>query len=292
MNNQLKTNDDTDFIRVILQDNEIIKVWNLPIGFHQNISIEDAKLLMTIKKDNFGEKMAVSFQEKLIASVNRNIIKIWNFSNYVFDNNKQPIHILDGHCDDESIYCLAFSPDGKWLASSRCDGSTDIWDMTTGNSVFKFSCCEPVDMFVFSPNNKWIAVATDDQSRIDIIDINDITNGDSGGMEFDNRFNHIHDIDVEVNTFAFSPDSKRIAIGYNSGRIEIINPITSQLIYTLQAHNGPIFKLVFFPNRNRLASIGKNASIKIWDLKIFKLVQKIKMNDICLDNCDYEISKN
>src|SRR5262249_13954578 len=42
---------------------------------------------------------------------------------------------LEGHTG--WVYALAFSPDGKWLASGGADGDIIVWDSGTGKELFR-----------------------------------------------------------------------------------------------------------------------------------------------------------
>src|SRR5439155_5462060 len=44
--------------------------------------------------------------------------------------------IYRGHTG--AVYSLSWSPDGKHIASGGKDGTVQIWDATTGNSVFVY----------------------------------------------------------------------------------------------------------------------------------------------------------
>jgi len=44
--------------------------------------------------------------------------------------NPEPQLILRGH--DQPVCALAFSPDGRWLASGSFDRTVKLWDVATG----------------------------------------------------------------------------------------------------------------------------------------------------------------
>ena len=79
-----------------------------------------------------------------------------------------------GHKKD--VYAVAFSPNGRWLASASGDKSVKLWDVVTGREVQLFG--KPSELWSpalpFSPDGRWLASGSWDKT-IKIWDVADRT---------------------------------------------------------------------------------------------------------------------
>ena len=119
--------------------------------------------------------------------------------------------VLAGH--HEAINCLAFSPDGRTLASGSDDHSLRIWNPLTGRLLHTLDLHAPVTSVAFSPDGRTLAVGRASPGRLDM---------KSGGVDTTikrwdtTRWQPLRTLPqhwMGVSSLAFSPDSKLLATG-------------------------------------------------------------------------------
>ena len=152
-----------------------------------------------------------------------------------------------------TIEALAFTPDGKILASGGKDGTIRLWNTSTGNQTVRFSS-DLNTALTFSTDGKILASIYDDK-RIKLWDINTgrelITLKGNIGYSY---------------ALAFSADSKILASGSHDGMILIWDVPTGTQLTTLKGHDNWIKALTFSPDGKTLASGSEDGAIFLWDI--------------------------
>src|SRR5262249_7303063 len=133
----------------------------------------------------------------------------------------KPVHTLKAH--PAGTFCLAFSPDGRMLATGGGDGSfrglaeapagdekeaVRLWEVATGKPVAAFPC-DPrhmVTALAFSPDGKTLAHTGIDGSRVRLLDLG--TGKERASLH------------AATAALAFSPDGKLLAAGGRGRRGE------------------------------------------------------------------------
>ena len=175
-----------------------------------------------------------------------NVIKIWNAS------DGRELRTLSGHTD--IVAAVAFSPDGKMLASGSGDATVKLWDVASGRELRTLSGHTDVVVAVaFSPDGKTLASGSFDNT-IKLWDV-------ASGRELGTLAGH----DKGVKAIAFSPNGHLLASGGGEGAIKLWD-LARRQVHTLTGHSDEITSLAFSPDGRTLASGSIDKTIKLWNV--------------------------
>jgi WD40 repeat protein len=161
---------------------------------------------------------------------------------------------------DDTVYTLAFSPDGNVLACGTEQGTLVLWDVATGTELRALATQEPRTFQVaFSPDGALLAAACSGQ--VGVVKVWKVATGE---LVFTART-------VETRaawSVAFSPDGKTLAAGLESGEVRLWEVATGWQVAALSGLGGRVRWLGFHPNGRSLTVAGALAghTVYIWDL--------------------------
>ena len=156
------------------------------------------------------------------------------------------------------VNSVAFSPDGKFLASGSNDHYAHIYNLETGQEVNSFIAGDNVNSVAFSPDGKFLAAGSDD-NKAHVYNLETVKE-----VKF---FKFSHD----VNSVAFSPDGKFLAAGSDDKKAHIYNLETDKELNNF-GYDKTVWFVTFSDDGRYLAL--NSSGIDIYDLSTSKKVRQ------------------
>ena len=223
-----------------------IKLWD--VARRKNIST------IPIDREQLTTSTALAFSpnSKGLAWGTKNQVKLRkHVSKSLFGLMNLNATTLKGHKDE--VRSVAFSPDGKILASSVRHGTVKFWDTETGANITNLE--DAGGPVVFSPDGKLLASCGNVQ-EIKLWDLETQT----ALMTLRGKAGAVFDL-------TFSPDGTTLVSGEGFGTIKFWDVATGENIATLKGHAGIVFSVEFSPDGKMLASGSQDGTVLLWNPK-------------------------
>lgn len=162
-----------------------------------------------------------------------------------------------------SIISVAFSPDGKLLATGDSNGEIQIWHWQMSELSRIYTCRGQAGWLwqvVFSPDSQILASCGHNSTV-------QLWNAKTG--EFLKIFQH----SSMVFCTAFSPNGKLLVSCVENALIQLWDVATGEILKILSGHENCVWTVAFNPDGKTIASGGEDKTIKLWDIATGECLQ-------------------
>jgi WD40 repeat protein len=164
-----------------------------------------------------------------------------------------------------SVHSVAFSPDGKYLATGDSEGRVQIWNAVTGREILTFvGHSSLVDSVAWSGDGQTLASGSYDTT----VKLWDVQSGDC--------VRTLKGHSSGVRSVAWSGDSQTLASGSGDNTVKLWDVQSGDCVRTLEGHSSVVNSVAWSGDSLTLASGSYDNTVKLWNVQSGECVRTLE----------------
>jgi eukaryotic-like serine/threonine-protein kinase len=218
----------------------VMHVWEVETG-ELRFALHDLHNLFGVQFSPNGDRLLVNM------AYPNSVVRVWDAA------TGRPLSTLDAH--KNNVKCIAFTPDGRRVATCSTDKTICVWDVASGMRLTTLSGhTGAVNVVAFSPDGKQLVSAADDQT----VRLWDPTTGTELAVL------RGHTGDVVATTFtdggaAIASVGADTTLRYWDARAAVSNGIC-------RGHDGFVYQVAYHPDGRHVLSAAWDGTARVWDV--------------------------
>jgi WD40 repeat protein len=238
-----------------------------------------------------GRRLASLSSDEWFYSAGDSTVRVWDL------DPRAPVPVLRGHT--RSIYSVAYSPDGRWLASGSWDAKVRLWDAQTGEPCATLPHPGYVPSLAYGPDGSWLVSGNYADDRLRVWDVatgrvRQEIRLTAGSCRFvtvspdgrrvaltvfdppsNKHYLHVYDVasgeqllSAQGAPLAYSPDGRWLAAqAADSQTVLLLDARTHETAARFSGHEKPVGSAAFSPDSRRLASCSLDRTVRVWQVE-------------------------
>ena len=265
LSGRIETSGDVDYFRVQINESGRLIVYTTG-NLDTRGALQNSSGSVLTSNDDGGDED--NFRMERSVNAGTYYIKVEGYDS--LETGDYTLHarlISDG--DDLSVYALyrgvlavAFSPDGKYLATGDEQGDVGLWDLDSSRNIWWKRLGGEVVVVTFSPDGRYVAADGSDSGGPFVA----LLSVDSGAESQRTGVGATSDSATRVNAIAFSPNGNYVAIGVD---------LTYAWMWDLNRDRrggwgtpgvSEVYAVAFSPNGRYLATGDDDGNANLWEV--------------------------